>query len=90
MLAARFLLKVVLLGFVLVVVGACVTGQEDRQTASSFYMGCYPSEIIVSGVMNDQSGVSSWQAQCRGRTYNCAAVGTDEAPTCRPALRQTG
>jgi hypothetical protein len=59
----------VVMGFLAITVGGCA---EQLQQVSSGHVGCPPEEIVIA---NDHYGpASSWQASCRGHTYQCSAI----------------
>ena len=77
-----------LLGALLLPSGCLTASAPHYQRLSSALIGCPPEEIHIAHPV--LGSVTSWEAQCRGRQFYCAAFGqkalcTQELPPAAPA-----
>jgi hypothetical protein len=63
----------------------------DRLKAvSAGYTGCAPEDNVLSNVaLNQVGGSTTWNATCRGNTYLCSTVYTNQSESshCAPAAQ---
>lgn len=82
--------KIYKVGLLLILINflfGCETIQTRKDAVSGF-IGCPPSEITIINKKSwgeEITGVPTWTAKCRGRTYRCSG-GYDMPINCSKAL----
>jgi hypothetical protein len=73
-----------LVGFALLLFAACSPSVQRLSALSAGSMGCPQDEVEISHEQKVNSYTSSWQADCRGRSFVCSITGSQT--TCSPML----
>lgn len=65
-----------LISFCSIYLVGCASSVQIAQSASSGKMECSPNEILVTNVQAPStfSYARSWNAQCKGKKYNCSGA----------------
>lgn len=69
----------------LLLVAACNPSVEGLQALSAGSIGCPQNEVLVSHEQEVNSFTTSWQADCRGRSFVCSISGKHQI-SCSPML----